>query len=70
MRVSERIFAVGYYDADGTFFYMAERGWGTRSDFDLSAAPAVYVVRVEESDGPYSEIQVSPAVARAMAEAL
>lgn len=66
MRVSERVFAVGYYDADGTFFYMAERGWGTRSDFDLSAAPAVYVVRVEESDGPYSEM----AVARAMAEAL
>lgn len=55
----EKVFAVGFYDGDGVFFYVWERNWGHRCGFpELARGVSHYAVRYSAERG-YGEKRVS-----------
>lgn len=67
-----RPYIVGFYDADGVFFTVAEENWGRRGNFDLARGPyGPYVGRFENPDGgAYVERDLSEEEARTAIAAL
>lgn len=55
----EEIFAVGFYDTDGVWFYLWEKGWGERVP-ELNNGSGELLARVDTGEGyvevPFKEV--------------